>query len=169
MSERVVAVKAKNTFYGAVYLIFIAVLAFCAFAGCLIAILLLPGADLYCFIIIAVSGIVCVFAIVCGVKLFRRYKNTPDILITYRDGMFVFADGATCRPDEITCVTVKADYRRTNRNIQPHKIEIVVNGTKKYDYTVANAEDVNRDIQSIKNIYYADRESAKLGGATNKF
>lgn len=106
-------------------------------------------------IYIAFFGVVGLLMIGIGVWQTVKYKKTPANLITYKDGLFTFADGTTCNPNEITHVLVKLTRQYGVVN-STGGIVVTINGTRKIEYiNVDHVQQAQSEIQRITDEYNA--------------
>ena len=85
------------------------------------------------YIYIGFFGVLGLIFIAVGIWQIIKYKKTPAIFITYKDGLFTFADGTTCNPNEITHVLVKLTRQNGIVNSTGGMV-ITINGTRQIEY-----------------------------------
>lgn len=110
-------------------------------------------------------GIVGLLFIAFGIWQIVKYKKTPLNLITYGDGLFKFADGTTCTPNEITHVLIKLTRQNGIVN-STGGIVITINGARKIEYfNVDKVKAVQETIQRITEEYNAELYKAAQAAA----
>ena len=151
MEEEIVVAKKGNLLVGSIMFIIFGVVLIVL--GVIFG-LKRTGDEMSMFIaFFAVLGLV---MIAVGVYQAVTYKKTPTNLITYKDGLFKFADGTTGTPNEITHVVVK--LTRHNGVVSPTGgIEITRSNGRTISYSnVANVQQVQTEMQLITDEYNAE-------------
>lgn len=100
-------------------------------------------------------GVLGLIFIAFAIWMIIKYKKTPAVFITYKDGLFTFADGTTCNPNEITHVLVKITRQNGIEN-STGGLVITINGSRKIEYSnVAQVKQAQNEIQTITDEYNA--------------
>jgi len=111
--------------------------------------------------ILLVCGLMGIGLIAAGIWQIVKYKKTPENLITYKDGLFTFADGTICNPNEITHVLIKLTRQNGVVN-STGGLVVTINGSRKIEYqNIAYVQKVQDVIRKITDEYNAElyRES----------